>query len=100
MYVYLEPEELKLLVAALSPLTIEPAKTLQAKLQQKIDEDQLKGMQELYQEYRTAAFKAFHSDGELEIDDNALVSISEDGGAYVMGWVWVADEPEDEEDAA
>lgn len=30
-------------------------------------------------------------DGELEVDDNAIVSVSEDGGAYVMAWVWVSD---------
>jgi hypothetical protein len=28
-------------------------------------------------------------DGELEVDPSAIVSISEDGGAYVMAWVWV-----------
>ncbi len=28
-------------------------------------------------------------EGELEFDDNAVVSLSEDGGAYVMGWRWV-----------
>lgn len=30
-------------------------------------------------------------EGELEVDDNAIVSESDDGGAYVMAWVWVAD---------
>lgn len=30
-------------------------------------------------------------EGELEVDGNAIVSESEDGGAYVMAWVWVAD---------
>ena len=28
-------------------------------------------------------------DGELEIDDNAIVSYGEDNGAYVQAWVWV-----------
>jgi hypothetical protein len=28
-------------------------------------------------------------DGELEIDDNALVSHGDDNGAYVQAWVWV-----------
>lgn len=32
-----------------------------------------------------------HSDGEIEIDDNALVSRGEDAGCYVQAWVWVAD---------
>jgi len=30
-------------------------------------------------------------DGELEIDSSAVVSLSDDQGAYVMAWVWVAD---------
>jgi hypothetical protein len=28
-------------------------------------------------------------DGELEIDDNAVISHGEDNGAYVQAWVWV-----------
>lgn len=39
-------------------------------------------------EYRKIA-KELQKDGELEIDDDAIVSISEDGGAYVQAWVWV-----------
>ncbi len=31
-------------------------------------------------------------DGELEIDDGAKVSVSDDDGAYVQVWVWVSDE--------
>ena len=39
------------------------------------------------------AAKNIHSrDGECEIDSNATVSISEDGGAYVQAWVWVYDD--------
>jgi len=30
-------------------------------------------------------------EGEIEIDDNAKVSYSADGGAYVAAWVWVND---------
>jgi hypothetical protein len=33
----------------------------------------------------------FGSDGDVEIDDNAVVSRGEDG-AYVMGWVYVRNE--------
>jgi hypothetical protein len=32
------------------------------------------------------------SEGEIEVDNPAVVSRSEDGGAYVMAWVWVSDE--------
>lgn len=28
-------------------------------------------------------------DGELEVDDGAIVSEGEDNGAYVQAWVWV-----------
>ncbi len=28
-------------------------------------------------------------DGELELDDNAVISEGEDNGAYVMAWIWV-----------
>ena len=38
--------------------------------------------------YRVAARKR-QRDGEIEIDDNAPVSISEDGGAYVQAWLWI-----------
>jgi len=38
------------------------------------------------------AATAYHaSEGELEIDDDAIVSFSSDGGAYVQAWVWVDD---------
>ena len=45
--------------------------------------------------YRTAAKKQWERDGELEIDDNAVVSIGDDPGAYVAAWVWVADSTKD-----
>lgn len=31
-------------------------------------------------------------DGELEVDEDAVVSVSDDDGAYVMSWQWVSDE--------
>ncbi|MDB2578765.1 hypothetical protein N9Y00_06970 [Tateyamaria sp.] len=42
-----------------------------------------------------AAAQARGRDGELEIDSNANVSVSEDAGAYVQGWVWVSDDEVD-----
>lgn len=27
--------------------------------------------------------------GEVEVDEDAVVSVSSDGGAYVMSWVWL-----------
>lgn len=46
--------------------------------------------------YRAAA-QAEVTD-ELEVDDNAVVSIGDDG-AFVMAWVWIENENEDEEAA-
>lgn len=43
--------------------------------------------------YREAASK-LSKDGELEIDDGAVVSMGDDPGAYVMAWVWVPNEEE------
>jgi hypothetical protein len=42
-------------------------------------------------EYRGRAKAGFHKDGEIEVDDNAVVSYGGDDGAYVMAWVWIAD---------
>jgi hypothetical protein len=35
------------------------------------------------------AREAHHRDGELEIDDNPVVSVSDDKGAYIAAWVWI-----------
>jgi len=32
----------------------------------------------------------YHKDGEIEIDDEALVSPGDDPGIYVSAWVWVS----------
>jgi hypothetical protein len=39
--------------------------------------------------YRDAAKKLHHREGELEIDDDAIVSKGDDPGAYVQAWIWV-----------
>lgn len=41
--------------------------------------------------YRRAAIRQSR-EGELEIDPHAVVSKGSDPGAYVMAWLWVADE--------
>lgn len=38
------------------------------------------------------------SEGELEIDDDAVVSRGDDHGAYVSAWVWVPDPDPDTDD--
>ena len=42
-------------------------------------------------EFRAAARKQYHRDGEIEIDEGAVVSRGSDCGAYVAAWVWVPD---------
>ena len=39
--------------------------------------------------YRLAAKRIYHDPGDIEVDDEALVSISPENGAYVQAWVWV-----------
>lgn len=41
--------------------------------------------------YRAAAIQEYHSEGSTEVDEDALVSES-DEGAYVQAWVWVGKE--------
>ena len=41
--------------------------------------------------YQRAADERYGRDGELEIDDGAVVSRGDDAGAYVLGWRWVTD---------
>lgn len=39
--------------------------------------------------YRRYAEDRLHREGHVEFDDDAMVSMGFDDGAYVMGWVWV-----------
>lgn len=39
--------------------------------------------------YAAYAHENLTDEGSLEIDATAMVSLSDDRGAYVMGWVWV-----------
>lgn len=43
--------------------------------------------------------RLLQKDGELEFDDRVVISEGDDGGAYVLAWVWVdAEEACDEDD--
>lgn len=42
--------------------------------------------------YREYARDRLDKDGELEFDEDAVVSLGADEGAYVMAWKWVDDE--------
>jgi hypothetical protein len=39
---------------------------------------------------RAAAKAEYHAEGEVEVDDRAVVSRGEEAGAYVQAWVWVS----------
>jgi hypothetical protein len=50
--------------------------------------------------YITQAREQYQCDGEIEVDDNATVSMGAEHGAYVAAWVWVEDaQPEEDDDA-
>ena len=44
------------------------------------------------EQYRAAAKRIHEEEGTVEIDSNAIVGFSGDGGAYVQAWVWVYDD--------
>lgn len=46
---------------------------------------------EVAEKYRLAALKCTE-EGELEVDEGAPVSMGDDDGAYVQGWIWVPNE--------
>ena len=39
--------------------------------------------------FRARAKRLYHSDGSIEVDGNARVSLGSETGAYVEAWVWV-----------
>lgn len=43
----------------------------------------------IYQLIRSRAKTLYHEEGQIEIDEDARVSISDGDGAYVEAWVWV-----------
>lgn len=52
---------------------------------------ELERTEEIKGAYLDAA-REYVSEGDLELDDNAVVSISSDGGAYVQMWKWIGAE--------
>ena len=89
-YIQVMREELKLLFSCLSLLTIEPAKKLAKRFNERLADMGNQAQVDLWNQFRGAA-QARARDGELEVDDSALVSES-DHGAYVMAWLWVYNE--------
>lgn len=66
-----------------------PDSNLHKKIIAQIAQDLLEPYQKKYLDH---ARKNIQINGELEFDDDAAVSISDDGGAYVMCWKWIRDE--------
>ena len=52
------------------------------------NEDEQKGLEA----FRAHAREKHNDDGNLEVDETAVVSVSEDGGAYVAAWIWIPEE--------
>jgi hypothetical protein len=42
--------------------------------------------------FRMRAKELYHQEGEIEVDDKALVSRGDSTGAYVEAWVWIPSE--------
>ena len=57
-------------------------------LGQRLRSEQASNSEPARQDYRDAVPT---SDGDLEVDSEAIVSIGDDPGAYVMCWKWVDD---------
>jgi len=45
--------------------------------------------------YRTLAKQVYESEGDFEFDSDCIVSLSEDGGAYVQCWKWIPKEDQE-----
>lgn len=99
MWINLDPNELKLINDALAvsddELRIEGARALRVKF---VDCEK-DSRSALHQHFNEVAFDKYEDEGTLEIDrqgdETAMVSISDDGGAYVMAWRWVSNDEAD-----
>lgn len=90
MYINLKSEELDIIVAALSTLTIKTAVDLRSAIQEGINLSLNRTAKDQDAAYVLAAQRQYSKDNVCEIDEDALVSIGDGPGAYVMAWVWVA----------
>lgn len=86
-WVNLTEEEASLVIAGMTLLTVPMARRISEKLTEAFHPTDAKKV--LDEKYRTAAQERYSRDGELEIDDEAVVSPGDDPGAYVMAWRWI-----------
>ncbi len=54
-------------------------------------------MEQTDKQYIEAARRQYEKEGEIEVDETAVVSRGEDEGAYVQAWVWVSNSELEEE---
>jgi hypothetical protein len=101
MWINMSKPELKKLKAALERVSFTPREKLgvMQKLHDKLEEALQDDKNPVLREYRRRA-KKLYKEGELEIDDDAVVSHGDDAGAYVMAWVWIKDKDEKDEKGA
>lgn len=71
-------------IASLGPIAKDAASVL-ASLKAE-DAEQREGFPK---EVRDFAMERMNRDGSAEIDSDAIVSVGDDDGAYIMSWVWV-----------
>lgn len=92
MHIQLDDEQIKLIQSHMSARAdIDGDDSPAARLLKHIEEHIAEQNSDSAQRYRAAAQTAKNDEGELEIDDEALVSMGDDDGAYVQAWVWVTD---------
>ena len=102
MRIPLNDDQLKIVKLALNTLSTEDISTEKpvAEILERIENCEKESKDENLRKYAKAAQKR-QRDGEIEIDDDAVVSKGEDAGAYVEAWLWVGDDEleqgEDEE---
>lgn len=83
MWVQLNEKEMRTVLAALRVTNnAELAKSIEKSVEDP----------ENAQLYRSAIDDKLGRDGEIEFDDDAVVSKGDDAGAYVQGWLWISDE--------
>lgn len=95
--IHLTDDELKLVILGLSSITdTDPVMgservRLKQVLSTRLEENLNQKAQAQDKAFITAASKKHSIDGEVEVDELAIVSPSHEG-AYVMAWVWVTHE--------
>jgi len=98
MWISMPRREMLKLKRVLERTSFTPARNIGViqKLRDTLDEALQDDKNPVLRAYRRRAEE--QKEGELEIDDDAVVSPGDSPGAYVMAWIWVEDEDEKEND--